>query len=297
MQLDKTRIAVRERGGIDTFDLTFHVLRTFAPRLIPALLLGILPFALLNALLLGWMDEQLDFNEEGPPFRYLWNYTLLVFFQGPAATIFGVAYLGSAVFRDEKTVWRIVCEVFSVFPAFFLCQLFLRGTLLATLMPLIYYHGETHYFLEGFVYCVLGVYVAFMRALRPFINEIVVLERNPLRASAPHAMTVNRRSGFLHTPSGGDLFAQWLGSILVAVVLTNILFWSLFIVNWVMVGNNYPLSPFCLHVLYPIAIWTTVAYLGVARFLSYLDLRIRQEGWEVELLIKAEASRLAEKLV
>ena len=27
------------------------------------------------------------------------------------------------------------------------------------------------------------------------------------------------------------------------------------------------------------------------------DLRIRQEGWEVELLIRAEAARLAEKLV
>jgi hypothetical protein len=50
-------------------------------------------------------------------------------------------------------------------------------------------------------------------------------------------------------------------------------------------------------VLRPITLWTVVAFMGVARFLSYLDLRIRQEGWEVELLVRAEAARLAEKLV
>ena len=38
MQLDNTRIAVRERGMIDTYDLTWHVIRNFAPRLVPALL-------------------------------------------------------------------------------------------------------------------------------------------------------------------------------------------------------------------------------------------------------------------
>jgi hypothetical protein len=297
MQLDKTRIAVRERGGIDTFDLTFQVLRAFAPRLVPALLIGIVPFAVLNYFLLSWMDEQVDVFEEGPPFRYLWNYTMLVFFQGPAATIFGVSYLGGAVFRHERTVAQVVRDVFSVFPGFLLCQLFLRGTLLATCMPLVYYRSDPNPLLEGFVFCMMGIYVAFMRALRPFINEIVVLERNPITAKGEHSMTVNRRSGFLHTPSGGDLFAQWLGAILVAVAMTNMLYWSFFTLQMVMIGNTNPLHPFCLHVLYPIAIWITVAYLGVARFLSYLDLRIRQEGWEVELLIKAESSRMAEKLV
>ena len=34
----------------------------------------------------------------------------------------------------------------------------------------------------------------------------------------------------------------------------------------------------------------------VVRFLSYLDLRIRHEGWEVELLMRAEALRLATQM-
>ena len=43
--------------------------------------------------------------------------------------------------------------------------------------------------------------------------------------------------------------------------------------------------------LYPVAIWLVVAYFAVVRFLAYLDLRIRSEGWEVELLMRAELDR------
>ena len=46
----------------------------------------------------------------------------------------------------------------------------------------------------------------------------------------------------------------------------------------------------------PLATWLVLGYLAVVRFLSYLDLRIRGEGWEVELQMRAEASRLARQL-
>jgi hypothetical protein len=39
-----------------------------------------------------------------------------------------------------------------------------------------------------------------------------------------------------------------------------------------------------------------VAFFAIVRFLSYLDLRIRHEGWEVELLMRAEAVRLGTQL-
>ena len=35
------------------------------------------------------------------------------------------------------------------------------------------------------------------------------------------------------------------------------------------------------------------SYLTVVRFFSYLDLRIRREGWEVELVMRAERAQLA----
>jgi hypothetical protein len=46
---------------------------------------------------------------------------------------------------------------------------------------------------------------------------------------------------------------------------------------------------------YPAILWLLAAYFSVVRFLDYLDLRIRHEGWEVELLMRAEALRLAGK--
>jgi hypothetical protein len=36
--------------------------------------------------------------------------------------------------------------------------------------------------------------------------------------------------------------------------------------------------------------------LSVVRFLSYLDLRIRHEGWEVELRMRAEGAQLVRQL-
>jgi hypothetical protein len=42
----------------------------------------------------------------------------------------------------------------------------------------------------------------------------------------------------------------------------------------------------------PAAEWLVLGYFAVVRYLGYLDLRIRREGWEVELLLRAERARL-----
>jgi hypothetical protein len=42
----------------------------------------------------------------------------------------------------------------------------------------------------------------------------------------------------------------------------------------------------------PFALWIVASFFSVVRFLSYLDRRIRNEGWEVELVLRAEAERL-----
>jgi hypothetical protein len=45
-------------------------------------------------------------------------------------------------------------------------------------------------------------------------------------------------------------------------------------------------------ILFPAVFWLTYLYLSVVRFLCYLDLRIRREGWEVDLALRAEAEQL-----
>jgi hypothetical protein len=46
---------------------------------------------------------------------------------------------------------------------------------------------------------------------------------------------------------------------------------------------------------YPALLWSIAGYFVVVEYLDYLDLRIKHEGWEVELLMRAEGLRLAGK--
>ena len=55
-------------------------------------------------------------------------------------------------------------------------------------------------------------------------------------------------------------------------------------------------SPADFTVFLPLAAWLVVGYFAVVRFLCYLDLRIRREGWEVELLLRAEGARAGRRL-
>jgi hypothetical protein len=50
-------------------------------------------------------------------------------------------------------------------------------------------------------------------------------------------------------------------------------------------------------VVLPAILWLVGLFLTVYRFLCYLDTRIRLEGWEIELRLKAEASRLDSALI
>jgi hypothetical protein len=47
----------------------------------------------------------------------------------------------------------------------------------------------------------------------------------------------------------------------------------------------------------PVAMWIVGGYLVAVRYLSYLDLRIRREGWELELRMRGEAAKMAEQIV
>ena len=45
------------------------------------------------------------------------------------------------------------------------------------------------------------------------------------------------------------------------------------------------------------ALWLSVGFLSVARFLFYIDTRIRQEGWGVELQMRSESRRISEMVI
>ena len=297
MQLDSTRIAVQERGFLDILDLSLRVLRIDGGRLILLLAIGALPMIAINHLLIGWMmsgdsgETFLYADEAGSIARYVWDMSLLIMIEGPFATILLTAYLGQAMFVERPALRPILTDVGRMFARVAWCQLFLRGVLPAWfLMQSLDRHGDFDPNIEISLMGLLSIYVIGLRFVRPFINEIVLLERNPLLGS--NTLTVGRRSAQLHGPSTGELFFRGLVTGLIAILLTMAVFGTF----WFMLGvflNSWRAGPLFIGMMFPLSMWFVVGFLTVTRYLNYLDLRIRQEGWEIELRVRAEATRLA----
>jgi hypothetical protein len=305
MQLDRTRIAIRERGLLETIDLALVVVREFLGPLVACALLAIVPLALINYALVGWMAPA-EFDDESLGFRYLWNMTLLIFLEAPLASVFIVAYLGPAVFLEQRTIRQVAADVLRQALPLLLAQGLLRGVLVAWVLYLLTDRLEANGWIEGFLMIVLVLWSSALRAFRPYINEIILLERNPLLARRGAAITVGKRSSHLHGPYSGDLFIRWCGAAIIGAMLAVLVTYTAVMAQGVLVTDwpfhfsmeeggafAWNLDWFKLQVVYPACLWLVAAFLAVVRFLSYLDLRIRHEGWEVELLMRAEALRLA----
>lgn len=270
MQLDGNRIVIRERSWLDVLDLALRVCRVYAWPLLVTLAIGIVPAMALNAWILRDVAEP-GFDEPAP-FAYLWWMLVLVLFEMPLATSLATLYLGEAVFQERPRVRSIVASFFRSLPQLLWFQVLLRGLLI---LPVVTW------------------FVPF--SMWPYLNEILLLERNPFRRRRSGQMTTFRRSMALHGGSVGDLFARWLGSVAFGGMLFGS-FWltmqsmaGLLVSEWKWEGLTYSLY-------FPLALWIVVGYFTVARFLGYLDLRIRNEGWEVELMVRAEAARMSRQL-
>lgn len=293
MQLDRTRIAVRERNGIEILDMSLQVLRAYFRPWLATSLLGALPFMVINAAILWgvWDDPDGEF-----PWRYFWLMTVLIFLEAPWASAILTTYLGASIFEENISVRKAAKEAWQRMPQMLWCQGIVRGVVPALVLVGISRQSlEVNWFIDAFLLVVLSIYAMALRAFRPFINEIVLLERNPLRAKHAQAITAGKRSKYLHDPSGGDLVMRWIGAAFVGSQLAFLVVQT-FAVGIGILFGVWTFTGVMLHVGYPLALWLTASFIAVVRFLNYLDLRIRHEGWEVELRLRAEAVRLASKL-
>ena len=107
-------------------------------------------------------------------------------------------YLGQSLFSEKIESRRIVRNLAASLPQLALYQVLLRGVLL---LP------------------VLTWFLPFVTW--PYLNEVILLERNRLFGGRSQRMTTGRRKTALHSGSGGDLFAQWLLAMLVGVALAH----------------------------------------------------------------------------
>jgi hypothetical protein len=303
LQLDSTRIAVRERSLLDTFDLSLHVSRHYIGRLLLTFFAVALCLMVVNHLLLGWI---IDTGNQGSFFyaddlgmisRFVWDMSILVAIEAPLGSVFATAYLGQAMFVDRPQLGQIALDVLKLAPRIAWCQLLVRGVLPVWLLLLaLDRFSDFDPTIEALGLGALACYVLGLRFWRPFINEIVLLERTPLIARGKEALTVRRRSRQLHAPSSGNLFLRGLAASILAVCLTLACFGTFVFISGIFLNDWRP-GPFMIGIVLPLSMWIVTGYLSVVRFLNYLDLRIRHEGWEVELRLRAEGERLASRLV
>jgi hypothetical protein len=274
MQLDQTRIPIKERGYLNLLDLALAVVRRHALGLLATSLLGAVPFALLNYWLLSDVLEDTETtNYVDNVFSYLVSLSMLMVWEMPLAAAPTTLFLGQAMFLDKPETSRLLRELWRTLPQILLIQVLLRGVLTAL--------------------CITWLVLFWMW---PYLNEIILLERNPLRGNR-HTVTTFRRSSMLHHHYGGDLVTRWFiavgyGGLWVLGLLLAIIWMRV-----VTTGGELDLGPQLFEIWLPVALWIVVSYFNVVRFLSYLDLRIRGEGWEIELRMRAEAQRLKGQLV
>ncbi len=236
---------------MDVLDLALVVVRRKPATLGLAALVGIAPFAGLNA----WLFATLTELDPALPL-FLW------WFEAPLALAPLTVVLGGLMFARRPTPGRVA------------------KTLLRSAFPLVLIQG-------------------FLRFLPPFwvpprlafAGEIVLLERGAW-------WKVWRRGGDLVTGRAGELIAlgvlQTLGIYGFAILAY---------VGTARVGQAFlaeeltwdaPAAAGLAGLKFQAPLWIGSAFFAVARFLAYIDQRIRLEGWEVEIRLRAVAEAMRE---
>jgi hypothetical protein len=273
MNLDDLSVAVRERSVAEVFDLSLLLARRHAPRLALLALIGCAPCAALDWALLAWSDPD-------RPAALAWLAVLLIA-QAPLATAPLTAYLGEAMFSGDPSLRRALASVRARFTRLLAVAAY-RGSFAAAPVALF---SAVAGGAPGLLLLVLLVFYPL------HLVEVVLLERQPLRASLRRAnqLMVGWRSEALgQLLVGGVLLAAGtVAAVSAGVSLVNLLFWGAIDDEAWWRWFHPAVGPLGL-----LAPWPFIAWLSVVRFLSYIDLRTRQEGWEIELDLRRAGRRI-----
>ena len=127
-----------------------------------------------------------------------------------------------------------------------------------------------------------------------FANEVILLERGRWSKAI-------RRGGDLASGRGGELFLLGLTQLVLTYLFAVLAFVGGSAIGRAMLAErptwDAPEGSEFAGWLFQGALWLATAFFAVVRFLTYIDRRIRLEGWEVELRLRAigEAMREARR--
>ena len=297
MQLDQTHVAIRLRTLSEIGDLSMVMIRRYPESLLIGFSLGAIVWASANMLLLAWIPWQEsgygldDTSAAAEISRYMLWMTLLVILQAPAAGVFTTLYLGQAVFEKRPTWKSVSREVGRQFMRWF-WVLGVKRLAVPTMVLLAFRWGQP---LSGlwdiFVPIVLLLTITITRGSRPFLPEILLLEQCPLRSKTESMITMARRSKSLHSPMSSELSGRFIAITLLLFGMFGSCLYTLIWFRGITLGYWNFMSLTVLLFFFPLSLWCVAGISVIMRILSYLDTRIRLEGWEVELAVRAEAMR------
>lgn len=255
MQASGIRVAVRPRGLFECLDLAVMFCGRRPLAVAVALVAGAVPWLLLNRrAFAGAGDEASVFG------------VMLLALETPWAAAPLTLFLGQSVFSDRFS-WRDAGrDLLRASPALFVFQGLLRG-----------------------VCVVFWILAPFLFLWHYYLDPIVLLERPPLSRVWRRRTAINAGNvGQVMTLMGVDAATLLVGTPLLATSLSSLgSLWR---------GGRADVPPdgdaWFMPALFSwegqIAFFAVCGFLTVFRFFTYLDTRIRREGWDVELKLRAE---------
>lgn len=273
MNLEDLSITVRERTLGELFDLGLLLVRRHLRSIVILAGIGVLPCILVDGLIMLAFDD-LSWH------ALSWLVVLLTA-QAPLACAPISAFLGEAMFNARPTVREGLARFREQLGPLVGLSL-LRGLVVGAGVLVFHSIGDG---LVGLIS--LGVLLFYPA----HVVEVILLERQGFRASLKRSnqlMSAWRSEAVTHLLVAGLAI---VGGVIVGVIaaaeIANLLFWNLldFEEWWLWF---HPRAAF-LTVILP---WPIIIYLSAVRFLAYIDLRTRREGWEIELDLRRAGRRL-----
>ena len=297
MQLDQTHVVIRLRTLSEIGDLALVMIRRYPAALLIGFAVGAVPWMIANVAILGWipivesgygLDDEEAMTEIS---RYMFWMATLVIAQTPAAGVMTTVYLGQAVFEQKPTWASVFGEAKRQFGRWFWALGIVRLAVPAMIVAAVRWGQPASAFWDLLVPVGILIYIVIVRSSRPFLPEILMLEQCPIKSPDKSVITAKRRSKSLHGPMASDLSGRFVAvSAILGVLFLSVLYTILW-ARGIAMGNWSFLDLSVLLVAYPLALWTVAGISVLVRLLNYLDTRIRLEGWEVELAVRAEAIR------
>ncbi len=303
MQLDRTEIEIRQRSGLELFDLSVVVLRNHIWPIFLTSLVICLPLLIVDSIIIRWMlteralfaVEHMDVPESALLNRHAAHLIALFCVQFPLMSLPTTIMLGSLVFYQPMSMRELLTRLRPIAWRCLLVMGIMRFGLVVLLLELfVRMEVPFDWATELLILIVLPGWAILVRSFAPFAPEILGLELCPLRSKDKSVITYRGRSRRLHNTLAGEHMGRMLGAVFCGALLLAMLIGLQLTFSGVATGV-WHWTAITSYVGLPASLWCLGMFFSVVRFLSYLDSRIRLEGWEIELRMRAEADRLSGK--